>query len=271
MALTLRSRSRDAVGFAAEALLPEAVAGLSPREVAGLPLWVGNRTEPAGELFDIEGEAADGHLVFEGDFTNARGIGQRMASGRITVRGSTGLHVGAQMRGGTIEVEGSAGDWAGAEMHGGILKIAGTAGNSLGAAYPGSRVGMRDGAIIVAGHVGHEAGLCMRRGLIAVGGRAGNGLGRAMVAGSVFAFGPVGTRAGAGMKRGSIALFGGTPPLLPTFCSTGRLRPHFVTIYLKWLRERGATVPDEAFSGTFEKFNGDLVDKGQGEILVWRQ
>jgi formylmethanofuran dehydrogenase subunit C len=270
LTLTLRLQSQDAIGFWADELRPDTMAGLSALEVARLPVWVGNRTEPAGEVFAVEGDATDGRVEFEGDCSKVSGIGQELSSGRIIVRGHAGHHLGAKMRGGVIQVDGSAGDWAGAEMRGGLIQVAGSAASGVGAAYPGSRVGVRDGAILVAGDVGHEAGLCMRRGLIAVGGSAGDDFGRAMVAGSLFAFGAVGKRVGAGMKRGTIVCFGKPPEILPTFRATGRLRPHFVTIYLKWLRERGAIVPDEAFSGAFDKFNGDLVDDGQGEILIWR-
>jgi formylmethanofuran dehydrogenase subunit C len=269
MPLTLSLASDGPPGIEAEGLRPDALARLCAADVARLPLWVGNRTSPLAEFFTIDGDPSDGHLIFEGDFRRTSGLGQGMKSGRLTIRGSAGAHVGAGMVGGTIEVEGSVGDWAGAEMRGGLLKISGSAGDSLGSAYPGSRLGMRGGAILVAGDVGCDAGLSMRRGLIAVGGRAGDGLGRAMIAGSVFAFGPVGAHLGAGMKRGTLALFGPKPELLPTFRSAGRWRPHFMNIYLSWLRDRGAEAPDEAFRGGFEKFSGDLVGRGQGEILVW--
>ena len=113
----------------------------------------------------------------------------------------------------------------------------------------------------------------MRRGLIAVSGRAGDDLGRAMIAGSIFAFGPLGARVGAGMRRGTLALFGvpdpADPGLLPTFAASGRYRPPVLTLYLKKLREWGFPVPDPAFSGTFVRYNGDLVEHGRGEILVW--
>jgi formylmethanofuran dehydrogenase subunit C len=106
--------------------------------------------------------------------------------------------------------------------------------------------------------------------LIAISGRAGDGLGRAMIAGSVFAFGSVGLRPGAGMKRGTLALFGAAAPeLLPSFLPSGRYRPPFATLYLRQLGAWGFPVPDPAFSGTFERYNGDRVEAGQGEVLLW--
>ncbi len=132
---------------------------------------------------------------------------------------------------------------------------------------------MRDGLILVEGDIGDDAGLAMRRGLIAVSGRSGDDLGRAMIAGSIFAFGPIGGRVGAGMRRGTIALFGvpdpADPGLLPTFAASGRYRPPVLTVFLKRLSEWGFPVPAPAFSGTFARYNGDLVEHGQGEILVW--
>jgi formylmethanofuran dehydrogenase subunit C len=131
---------------------------------------------------------------------------------------------------------------------------------------------MREGVILVEGSVGDDVGLAMRRGLIAITGAAGDGLGRAMIAGSIFTFGTVGHLAGAGMKRGTLALFGlpdpSNPDLLPTFAPSGRSRPPFVTLYLRRLRQWGFPVPEPAFSGMLERYNGDLVERGQGEVLI---
>ncbi|HEX8201943.1 MAG TPA: formylmethanofuran dehydrogenase subunit C [Isosphaeraceae bacterium] len=256
----------------AEGLRPDALADRTPGEVARLRLPVGNGTAELGELFRIEGDgAADGRLVLEGDLRRVRRLGAGLASGTLLVRGDAGPHLGAGMTGGTIEVVGSAGAWAGAEMRGGLLRLRGRAGDHLGAALPGSRLGMRDGVILVDGPIGADAGRSMRRGLIAATGPCGAGLGRAMVAGSVFAFGPIGPRAGAGMKRGTLALFDVAPPeLLPSFAPSGRYRPPFVTLYLRRLRAWDFPVPDAACAGAFDRFNGDRVEGGQGEVLVWK-
>jgi formylmethanofuran dehydrogenase subunit C len=257
----------------ADALRPEALAGLAAAEVARLRLPLGNTSAEVGELFRVEGSADDGHLILEGNLRPVRAIGAGMASGRITVRGDVGPRLGLGMAGGEIAVEGSVGVWAGAEMTGGMIRIAGDAGDGLGSALPGSRVGMREGVILVGGSVGEDVGLAIRRGMIAIKGGAGIGLGRSMIAGSVFAFGPVGDLAGMGMKRGTIALFGQADPddpgLLPTFAPSGRDRPTFLTIYLKQLRAWGFPMPDPVFSGTLARYNGDRADRGRGEILVW--
>ena len=70
------------------------------------------------------------------------------------------------------------------------------------------------------------------------------------------------------MKRGSIAIFGRNPALLATFAPTGRFRPPFLAIYLRWLRDRGVAIPEAAFAANFARYNGDLVEGGRGEILV---
>ena len=71
------------------------------------------------------------------------------------------------------------------------------------------------------------------------------------------------------MKRGTIALFGGEiPPLLPTFRHACRYRPVFLALYLKQLQDWGFAVPTDAFGAEFERYNGDLIESGKGEILI---
>ncbi len=273
MPLTLRWKDATRLPVEAEALRPDALAGLSAADVAKLRLPVGNASAEVGDLFALDGDPADRCLVLEGDLSPVRALGAGMATGVLRVVGDVGPRLGLGMLGGEIAVEGSAGDWAGADMRGGTLRIAGDAGDGLGSALPGARVGIREGVILVAGRAGEDAGLAMRRGLIAVGHGAGPGFGRSLVAGSLLAFGPVAGLAGMGMKRGTIALFAqpdpAEPGLLPTFAPSGRDRPPFLTIYLRQLRAWGFDVPEAVFSGGLARYNGDRADRGQGEILVW--
>jgi formylmethanofuran dehydrogenase subunit C len=269
MPLTLSWSAATSLPVDGESLRPDALSGLSADEVARVRLPVGNGSAEVGELFRVEGDLADGHLVLVGDLRKVRAIGRGMTSGRLTIRGAAGSRLGAGMTGGTIEVDGSAGDWAGAEMRGGLLRIRGPAGDGLGAALPGSRLGMREGVILVEGTAGADVGLAMRRGLIAVLGPVGDGLGRAMIAGSIFAFGPVGRAPGSGMRRGMLALLGPeSPEVPPTFRPSGRIRPPFMDLYLRQLREWGFPLADSAAPGPFARYNGDLLAKGQGEILI---
>lgn len=271
MPLSLRWRAATPYTVDAGLLAPDRLQTLTPAEIARLRLGVGDSEAELGALFQVEGSAEDGRLILEGDLRQVDRLGQRMAAGSLTIQGDVGAELGAEMTGGTIEVEGSAGDWAGAEMRGGLLRIRGDAGRWLGSAYPGGRLGMREGVILVEGSVGEDAGLALRRGLIAVAGAAADGLGRGLIAGSIFAFGAVGGQLGAGMKRGTLALFGAGPngpALLPTFAPSGRARPPFMTLYLRQLRAWGFPTPDAAFAGPLDRYNGDLAERGQGEIWV---
>jgi len=271
MPMTLRRQGGGGPIVDGDGLRPETLNGPAA-DARRLRVPVGNSTAEVGELFEVDGDGGDGHLIFEGDLRSVRGLAAGMASGRVEVRGDAGPALGRGMAGGSIDVEGSAGAWAGAEIRGGMIRVRGRAGDHLGAALPGGRVGMRDGVILVDGDAGADVGLAMRRGLIAVGGRAGDGLGRGMVAGSIFAFGPVGRHPGSGMKRGTLALYGlddPDAPGLPTgFEPSGTFRPHTLAIYLRRLLDWGFAVPEAAFAATVRRYNGDRVEGGRGEVLV---
>lgn len=60
------------------------------------------------------------------------GLGEALASGRITVRGNAGMSAGASMRGGTVHVKGNAGPRAGISLKGGDLVVEGDVGYSTG-------------------------------------------------------------------------------------------------------------------------------------------
>ncbi len=270
MPLTLTLKGPLALPVEGESLRPDALGELSALDVGRQTLRVGNGVAELGDLFTIEGDPRSDHLILEGDLRGVRGIGRGMALGTLDVRGDAGSGLGQGMLGGAITVFGSALHGAGMAMKGGLLRINGSAGHGLGGAEPGARLGMRDGVILVHGAIGDDAGLSMRRGLIAVGGPTGSGLGRAMVAGSIFTFGSVGMNPGSGMKRGTLALFGPEPARIPaTFAKSGRDRPPFLTIYLRKLLEWGFPLPEGAFSSVLNRYNGDLAEHGQGEILAF--
>jgi formylmethanofuran dehydrogenase subunit C len=265
--LRLDFKGGTTIPLEAECLTPDQLAGKSRSEVAALPLQHGNRQVPLGEFFSVEGDASDQHLAIQGDCSRVKWIGASMSTGRITIEGSAGMHLGAEMRGGEIDVRGDSGDWVGAEMRGGLIRIRGNAGHLTGAAYRGSPKGMRGGVLLVTGNAGNEVGANMRRGLIAVGGNTGDFTGVSMIAGSVFVFGQPGIRTGAGMKRGTIALFGSWPQLLPTFRFDCVYQPVFLRLYLRQLRAWQMSIVDELFSGSCDRFSGDLVALGKGELL----
>ncbi len=272
MPLTLRWRSSTTLPVDGSPLKPETFRERTSADVARVSLRVGNATAALGDLFDVEGDAADESLVVEGDLTHIYKLGRGMTRGLLKLRGDVGPQAGAEMTGGLLYLDGSCGDWAGAEMRGGTLRICGDAGDSLGAAYPGSRLGMREGVILVGGSAGNDVGLRMRRGLIAVRGPVGAGAGRNMIAGTIVACGRVGPALGVGMKRGTLVLathHEDADRLVPsTFAFAGRLRFPFLAIYTKQLAEWGFALPETVSSGLLGRYNGDLTVGGQGEILV---
>ncbi|OJW06355.1 MAG: formylmethanofuran dehydrogenase subunit C [Planctomycetales bacterium 71-10] len=272
MSLTLRRRASTGMPVDGSPIRPETFRGRPSSDAARIPLRIGDGTAELGELFDVEGDAADGRLVVEGDLADVSAIGRGMSSGTLIVRGDVGHRFAAEMSGGVADLDGSCRDWAGAEMSGGLLRIRGSAGDGLAAAFPGSRRGMREGVVLVGGDAGADVGLMMRRGLIAVRGSVGPLLGRAMIAGTIFACGAVGASPGVGMKRGTLVLPGldGDPSALlpPTFAPAGGFIFPYLKLYQDLLASHGFVLPSEVSSARFDRYNGDLAGGGQGEILA---
>jgi len=266
--LTLTYRSTTTIPVEAEVITPDQLHGRTAAEIAQLPVQHGNKQEPLGEFFTVEGDVADEHVILHGDCSRVKWIGAGMTRGTITIHGDAGMHLGSEMRGGRILVHGHAGDWVGGEMRGGLIHVRGNAGHLVGAAYRGSRLGMRGGAILIDGSAGNEIAATMRRGLVAIGGGAGDFPGVGMIAGTLLLFGGPGIRVGAGMKRGSIVVFAGPPPLLPTFRYTCTYQPPFLPIYLRQLQAWNYAPAASVAPGRYRRFGGDLVSLGKGEILV---
>ncbi len=266
--LTLKYKSSTTIPVEAECITPDSLAGKTTAEIASLPVQHGNTQVPLGEFFTVEGDANDREIVVERDCSRVKWIGAAMTSGRITIHGNAGMHLGSEMTGGEIQLHGTAGDWVGAEMRGGRIHVHGNAGHLVGAAYRGSRAGMRGGVILIEGNAGNEIGSTMRRGFIAIRGNTGDFVGVSLIAGSIFVFGEPGIRVGAGMKRGTIALFGERPQLLPTFRLDCIYRPVFMGLYLRQLREWGFPVAENSRDDFYQRYSGDLVGLGKGEILV---
>jgi formylmethanofuran dehydrogenase subunit C len=267
--LNLKYLGSTTIPIEAECITPDHLAGKTVAEIAVLPVQHGNTQIRMGEFFTVEGDSSDGHIQIEGDCSRVKWVGAGMTTGRITIRGNIGMHVGAEMTGGELEVYGQAGDWVGAEMRGGRIHVHGDAGHLVGAAYRGSRLGMRGGVILVDGNAGNEIGGTMRRGLIAIGGDTGDFVGVSLIAGTILVFGQPGIRTGAGMKRGTIALCGAKPQLLPTFRFACVYRPVFMSLYLRQLRSWHFAIPEAILQSSFQRYSGDLVSLGKGEVL-WR-
>jgi len=274
MPLEIRPKSKDTIPIEAEMLRPDLLANKTLDQIKELTVYYGNRRRQMSDCFELAGDASDGTLELEGDFTCVKSIGQSMDWGRIMIRGPVGMHLGAEMRGGTIEVEGGAGDWVGAEMRGGLIRIRGDTGHLVGGSYRGSRSGMKGGVIVIDGNAGNEVGCGMRRGLIAVAGSVADFAGFNMIAGTIVVAGGFGIRCGAGMRRGSIVALGQEneqPVLLSTFRYDCLYRPQFLAIILRQLLTWGFPLAREAVGGQFRRYSGDLVALGKGEVLAWER
>jgi formylmethanofuran dehydrogenase subunit C len=250
------------------ALLPHRLARMTPAAIARLPLWLGNRETPLGELFQVSGDDPE-HLVLRGECARLDRIGAGMETGRISVEGDGGWYLGQDMSGGEIRVQCNAGPFAGAGMAGGALHIAGDADDFLGGALPGARQGMRGGQILVKGDCGDRAGDRLRRGQILITGDAGGYCGSRMLAGTLAVLGHTGECAGYGMRRGTLLLAQAPASLPATFNDSGRVEPTFLRLLYRALRRT-----DPAFERLdpaacrVQRHVGDLACQGQGEILI---
>ena len=266
MPLVLTLRESPSLSIEVDAVRSEIV-----REQTADQVQYGNSRVPLAEFFAVSGSAGDDQqVIWVGDCSRVKRIGERHAVGRILIEGDAGMHLGAEMTGGEITVRGNVADWAGAQMSGGRLRIEGNAGSCLGAAYRGATRGMTGGEILVSGSASDELGTAMRRGLIAVAGSVGHAAGFGMIAGSLMLFGSVGRHTGAGMKRGSITLFSTThrPELLPTFHHASIEQPTFLRVYLRHLERLDFPLPSGCLTASYDRYNGDLIELGKGEILV---
>ena len=270
MPLTLTPRAASQIPLEVDSVRLETVREQSADQAATTLIQRGNRQVHLGEFFKVSGSAAeDETIVWQGDCSRVKLIGTHLTTGTVRVEGDAGMHLGAEMTGGEITVSGNVGDWAGAEMHGGRIHIRGNAGHLVGAVYRGGHKGMTGGEILIDGAAGNEIGHSMRRGLIAVGGRAGDFAGVSMIAGTVLVGGETGIRYGAGMKRGSIVLLGtDSPDILPTFRFASRYRPTYLRLYLRHLSQAGFAVAEEFFDAPFDRYVGDFLELGKGEILT---
>lgn len=271
MPLTFELRQESQIPIEVDSLDLSRMRSQSLAEIEKTLIFRGNEQPPCAEYFSISGSALeDNTLVWQGDLKKVKLIGTKLTDGIVRVEGDVGMHLGAEMTGGEIIVNGNASDWVGAEMKGGRIHIHGNAGHLVGSVYRGGRKGMTGGEILIDGNAGNEVGNSMRRGLIAVGGRCGDAAGVGMIAGSVLIFGEPGIRNGAGMKRGTIGLFSPDfqPEILPTFKQSASYSPIFLELYFRHLQSRGFQVPEGCHARTYQRYCGDFLELGKGEILT---
>lgn len=236
-------------------------------KISELPVYYGNSNAEIGDFFDVTGDV-DSNIVIEGDLSKAKRIGEGMEYGNITIYGNVGMHLGEKMKGGKIIVNGNVSDWMGSNMSGGIIVVNGNVGNFACSSYWGEKEGVNGGVIFIDGSVGDDLGRRMRRGTIFVTENSGDFTGGEVIAGTIFILGSVGKSLGAGMKRGSIIL-SKLPELLPSFYYSGKFKPLFLSVYFKYFeREFSFKVPKKLKKAVFERYMGDFLAVGKGEILV---
>lgn len=234
----------------AERISPDVFAPLSIEEMRSLQVWEGNRKVTLSDLFEISGDDEPGPpeetvISLSGDFSGVKRIGENMTCGKIAVSGDVGMHAGNGMAGGEILIDGNAGGWLGREMRGGKIAVCGDAGDYVGAGYRGESCGMRGGEIRIEGSAGDYLGEHLCGGTITVGGDAGDFPGIANRGGTIVIGGDA-HLPGAEMASGTITVRG-----------RARVLPSF---------QRQETVEIDGLS--FDKFLGDLVDGGKGELYA---
>jgi formylmethanofuran dehydrogenase subunit C len=273
--VTVTLKKAPLVPVEAEALTPENVVGKSEREIALLPLLVGNRWETVADWFrvsvaDASADAAHGgpaDLLVEGDLARFKRLGEGMSGGRMIVDGPVGFHAGARMSGGSLIIHGNAADFLGAQMSDGLIVVHGNAGHYTAAAYRGETRGMKGGTIVVTGNAGQMVGARMRRGLVYVLGDCGDAPAFNMKAGTVVIGGTPGIRVGARMVRGTVILLGEPTAPLPTFYRDCTYRPVFWRFLHRHLADLGFA-PEAGLDTAFVRYNGDANEGGRGEMLV---
>lgn len=238
------------ISVEAESISPDKFASLTLEQIKSLTVWQGNRQKMLSDLFTIEGDdapatAEETNIRLAGDFFQVKRIGEGMTAGVVEVQGSVGMHAGNNMKGGLLSISGNADDWLAREMRGGKVVVMGNAGNYVGGGYRGEKCGMRGGEIEVRGSAGAFLGEHLCGGSIRVLGDAGDFAGAANQGGTIF----IGGRAhlpGAEMSKGAITVKG-EAKVLPSF-------------------QKMEIVQIDGLA--FQKYAGDLVDNGKGELLV---
>jgi formylmethanofuran dehydrogenase subunit C len=248
--ITIRPIRPFDISVEAEVVSPDKFAPLTLRDIRGLEVWQGNRRKRLSDLFNVEGDEnisqpGETTIRLEGDFSRVKRIAEGMTEGNVEVLGSVGMHAGDNMKGGLLSIEGNADDWLGREMRGGKIIVKGNAGNYAGSGYRGEKCGMRDGTIEIAGGAGAYLGEHMCGGSIRVNGDAGDFSGAENQGGTIFIGGST-YLPGAEMTKGTITVRGGAR-VLPSFQKADIVRLD---------------------STDYQKYIGDLVENGKGELLV---
>lgn len=264
--LILTQRSPTPQRLDLSGLIPERLAGLGLAQIARLPIHVGNRAEPLGELFVIDGSPGMSLTVVPAA-DNLDGLGSGMRDGELRVEGNAGRRAATSLTGGSVVITGDADDEAGSGMSGGRLTIAGDAGMRLGGPTTGATQGMSGGMILVRGSAGARAGERLRRGTIVIAGDCGNDAGVNMIAGTLAIIGTAGRMTGSGMRRGTILLTHAPASVPATFADNGLQDLTFTELLLREIAAMTDIGP-WAVPRPAHRLLGDIADGGMGEILL---
>jgi formylmethanofuran dehydrogenase subunit C len=248
--ITIAPKKAFRISVEAENISPDKFASLNIEQIKSLVIWQGNRQKTLSTLFTVEGDDAPGKaedmtIRLVGDFSQVKRIGEGMTAGVVEVQGGVGMHAGNNMLGGLLSIAGNADDWLAREMRGGKVLVMGNAGNYVGSGYRGEKCGMRGGEIEIRGNAGAYLGEHLCGGSIRILGNAGDFAGAANQGGTIFIGGST-YLPGAEMSKGTITVKGGAR-VLPSFLKTDIVQIDGLA---------------------FQKYAGDNVDNGKGELLV---
>jgi len=248
--ITITPKKAFRISVEAENISPDKFAPLNIEQIKSLSVWQGNRKMMLSDLFAVEGDDAPSiaeelTIRLMGDFSQVKRIAEGMKAGVVQAVASVGMHAGNNMLGGLLSIAGSADDWLAREIRGGKVVVMGNAGNYLGSGYRGEKCGMRGGEIEVKGSAGAYLGEHLCGGSIRIGGDAGDFAGAANQGGTIFIGGST-YLPGAEMSKGTITVKG-EAKVLPSF-------------------QKMEIIQIDGLA--FQKYAGDNVDNGKGELLV---
>ena len=266
--LVLEQRESSALRIDMRTYTADRLAGMAPKEIQSLPLFLGNEKIETGEFFSVSGtDTQQIRILAKTDKLDF--VGANMSSGTITLEGNAGIHIGQEMRGGELHVTGNAGIYAGAGLAGGKLLIEGNSGDFLGAALPGEKQGMTGGVIVLKGNSGDRIGDRQRRGTIIIEGNAGDYCGSRLIAGTIAILGKAGKLVGFNMKRGTLLLSQEAESLPITFNDNGFQQLPFVTLLIRELEIWSDAFAQLNHNGTrIRRYLGDRACDGLGELIL---
>jgi formylmethanofuran dehydrogenase subunit C len=248
--VTFSLKKANKIPIEVDDINPDNLAGKSEGEIKAISVWYGSSQCALGELFNVEVEGSDSventKLVFNGDLSRVKRIGQNMSAGEIEINGNVDMHCGFGMKGGMIVINGDADSWLGCEMTGGEIILNGNASYYVGSGYRGEACGMRGGKITVNGNTRDYLGEHMCGGEILVKGDVGllpaisNNGGKIIIEGNA-------TMPAIEMRNGTVIIKGNVSDLLPSF------------------KEEGT---EDVEGITYRKFIGDVNVSGKGVLLI---